>query len=214
MLYEERHTQVNLNRTADYLAFYRQKTAPALQAAGGEPLLLLTGLIGDRGNAFLQISRFADYAAWAKAQAIYVRGREEFVENEEVRLLRSIASRPKKIIPPEDKRPVYGYRRLFINPADLDKFVEYSEKGVWPLYEATDCPVFGLFSPVWVTNPLEIVLMGSYRGPGHWEDTRFVKGKPEGVDQTIWENGRELGKKRNQLSIRGSWVRLWQSHAI
>ncbi len=33
--------------------------------------------------------------------------------------------------------------KVFINPGDLSRFAEDSEKGVWPLYEAADCRVFG-----------------------------------------------------------------------
>ena len=145
----------------------------------------------------LQISRFPDHDTWTNAQKSYSSFRGNSVENEEVRLLKSIASRPKAVIPPADKRPVYGYRKLFINPEDLAKFVEYSEKGVWPLYEACDCPVFGLFSPCWATYPQEIILMGSYRGPGHWEETRFPSGKPPHLNPQVWENGIEMNRKRS-----------------
>ncbi len=214
MIYEERYTVTALGETSEYLQFYRQTIAQAVKTSGGEPLLLLTGLIGDRGNAVLQISRFSDYSVWQDAQKYYSTGREKFVDSEEVRLLKSIASRPKSVIPPEDKRPVYGYRKLFIHPENLEKFVVYSEKGVWPLYEACDCPVFGLFSPLWATNPLEIILMGSYRGPGHWEETRFPAGKPANVNQKLWETGTEMNLRRSSLIVRGSWVRLWKAHEI
>ncbi len=214
MIYEERYTTTILGETAGYLKYYKEVIARAIKESGGEPLLLLTGLIGDRGNAVLQISRFSDYAIWQDIQNTYMTGRTKLVENEEVRLLKSIASRPKARIPLEDARPVYGYRKLFIDPENLSKFVEYSEKGVWPLYEACDCPVFGLFSPVSGTNPLEIILMGSYRGPGHWEETRFLGDKPEHINQQIWETGREMNLKRSALSVSGSWVRLWKSHEI
>ncbi len=213
-LYEERFTQVALGATGDYLKYYREHIVPFLSANKGRALLVLTGLIGDPANSVLQISRFQDLDSWQKAQKTFPNTGKNLVENESVRLLRSIASRPKAVIPKEDHRPVYGYRRLFIDPGDLDKFVEYSEKGVWPLYEACDCPVFGLFSPVWATNPLEIVLMGSYRGPGHWEETRFISGKPANVSDEIWETGRDMNIKRSRLSVRGSWVRLWTSHEI
>ena len=214
MIYEERYTVTALGETIEYLQFYRQTIAPAVKTSGGEPLLLLTGLIGDMGNAVLQISRFSDYSVWQDAQKYYSTGREKFVDSEEVRLLKSIASRPKSVIPLEDKRPVYGYRKLFIRRENLEKFVIYSEKGVWPLYEACDCPVFGLFSPLWATNPLEIILMGSYRGPGHWEETRFSAGKPANVNHKLWETGTEMNLKRSALSVRGSWVRLWKAHEI
>jgi len=185
-----------------------------MQSAGGQVLVLLTGLIGDCGNAFLQITGFSDLGSWQAAQESLTSGRDELLQSEEVRLLRPVASRPKESIPPEDRRPVYSYRRLFINPADLPKFVQYSEDGVWPLYEASDCRILGLWTPLAATNPLELILMAGYHGPAHWEETRFFRGKPEGLDQGLWERGRSLGRQRNQLSVRGTWVRLWRAHEL
>ncbi len=215
MIYEERYTTTTVRGTRDYIDFFRQKTAPAFRATGGEPMLLLQGMIGDRGNAVLQISKFPDVGAWEKAQrGITEGGREEIVESDEVRLLKSVASRPKPVIPKEDARPVYSYRKLFINPADLSKFVDDSEHGVWPLYESADCRVFGLFTTVAATNPLELILMTGYKGAWHWEDTRFIEGKPKDIDQKTWEQGRGRVANRSELSVRGSWVRLWRAHAI
>ncbi len=214
MIYEERFTIAEMTRARDYLNFCRETMCPTVEAAGGQVLVLLTGLIGDQGNAFLQITGFSDLASWQAAQEVLTVGREELVESEEVRLLRPVASRPKTVIPPEDRRAVYSYRRLFISPADLARFVEYSEEGVWPLYEAADCRILGLWTPLAATNPLELVLMTGYHGPGHWEETRFYRGKPEGLDEGLWERGRTLGRQRNQLSMRGTWVRLWRSHDI
>jgi len=214
MLYEERYTTIYVGRVRDYLHFCRDKMSPAMQSAGGKVLVLLTGLIGDPNNAVLQITGFSDLASWQAAQESLTAGRDEFVQSEEVRLLRPIASRPKEVIPPEDRRPVYGYRRFFINPADLSKFVECSEDGVWPLYEAVDCRILGLWTPLPATNPLEIVLMAGYHGPGHWEETRFFQGKPEGLDEELWERGQNLNRQRGQLSVRGSWVRLWRAYQL
>lgn len=214
MIYEERYTTTTLQSgTRDYLELTRERTFPAVRKAGGEPMLLLTGMIGDCGNAVLQICRYPDAAIWQAAQPhITTPGREILVDTEEVRLLRSVASRPKTVMPPEDRRPVYSYRKLFINPADLPAFVEDSEKGVWPLYEGADCRVFGLFTTLAGINPLELVLMTGYKGAWHWEETRFAGGKPADVDQKVWEQGRGLGASRSQLGVRGSWVRLWRAH--
>ena len=185
---------------------------PHLKATGGQTLCLLSGLIGDRNNSFLQVTGFEDSAAWELAQKTMPEERNEFIEQEEVRLLRPIASRPKAVIPREDRRPVYGYRRFFINPEDLPQFVRYSEEGVWPLYEAMDCRVLGLFSPIASIYPMEIVLMTGYYGPGHWETTRINRGKPEGMEDSFWEHGRDITIKRSDLLVRGTLVRLWQAH--
>lgn len=214
MIYEERFTIVNIARVRDYLDFCHETMCPAMKSAGGQVLCLLTGLIGDLGNAFLQITGFSELDSWRAAQESLTTGRDELVESEEVRLLRTVASRPKAVIPPEDRRPVYSYRRLFITPSDLPEFVRCSEDGVWPLYEAADCRILGLWTPVSATNPLELVLMTGYHGPSHWEETRFYSGRPEGIDEGLWEQGRTLGARRGQLSVRGSWVRLLRAHDI
>ncbi len=212
MIYEERYTIANSATARDYLNFCRETMCPKMKSAGGQVICLLSGLIGDMGNAFLQITGFADLSAWQTAQDGLTTDRDKLVENEQIRLLRPVASRPKAEIPPEDRRPCYSYRRLFINPDDLPKFVEYSEKGVWPLYESADCRILGLFTTIAATNPLELVLMTGYHGPGHWEETRFYSGKPAGIDEGIWEQGRAAGRQRGELSVRGSWVRLWRAH--
>ena len=195
MVYEERYTLTVVRGTRDYLTLFREKMMPKIRAAGGEPLLFLTGMVGDRDNAVLQITRFPDLAAWERAQKDLATSRDKIVESDEVRLLRSVTSRPKTIIPPEDRRPCYSYRKLFINPADLPQFVEDSEKGVWPLYEAADCRVFGLFTTVAATSPLELILMTGYRSPGHWWETRFVEGKPSGIDSKTWEQSQTTGNE-------------------
>lgn len=214
MIYEDRHTLTNPGQVRNYLSFCRDKMHPAMQSTGGQVICLATGFIGDPNTAVLQITGFPDLASWQAAQEKLAAGRDEFVHSEEVRLLRPIASRPKKVIPPEDRRAVYGYRRMFINPADLSKFVEYCEQGVWPLYEAVDCRILGLWTPLATTNPLEILLMAGYHGPGHWEETRFLHGKPEGIDEALWERGQTMGRQRGQLSVRGSWVRLWRAYQL
>ena len=214
MIYEERYTIANLAATRDYPDFCRETMFPKVQSAGGQILVLLSGLIGDMGNAFLQITGFADLDTWQTAQDGLTINRDKLVESEQTRLLRAVASRPKTALPPEDRRPCYSYRRLFINPNDLPKFVKYSEEGVWPLYERADCRVLGLFTTVAATNPLELVLMTGYHGPGHWEETRFYSGKPAGIDDGIWEQGRTAGRQRGTLSVQGSWVRLLRAHDL
>jgi hypothetical protein len=213
-IYEERFTDVRVRTARDYVQLYRATLAPRLRAAGGEPLLLLTGLIGDRDNSILQVTRFPDMAAWQKAQEALGTERQGIVEADTVRLLRSVASRPKAAIPLEDRRECYSYRKLFISASDLAQFVEDSEKGVWPLYEAADCRVFGLFTTVAATNPLELVLMTGYHSPAHWWETRFVEGRPQSIDDKLWEGSRRRQANRGQLGVRGSWVRLWRPHEI
>jgi hypothetical protein len=137
------------------------------------------------------------------------------IEEEEVRLLRGIASRPTgEAIPMEDRRASFGYRRFFIDRENLGEFVRCSEEGVWPLYHAAGCRVLGLWTPLAATAPMEIILMTGYDGPGHWQETRFFTGKPEGIDEEVWTKGRELGAARGAMMVRSSWVRIFRAHPI
>jgi len=215
MIYEERYTTTGVRASQDYLAICRKELLPAVRARGGRVLCVTTGLVGDPVNSFLQMTAFEDLAAWQRAQDVYASGREELVDSEQVRLLRPVAYLPTgDEILAEDRRASFGYRRFFIAPDSLDEFVRCSEEGVWPLYHAAGCRILGLWTPLAATEPMEIVLMTGYHGPGHWEETRFFTGKPEGIDETLWTKGRELGAARNAMLVGSSWVRLFQAHPI
>jgi len=214
MIYEDRLTMADSRKARDYLALCREKTLPAVRSAGGQVLCLVTGLVGEPASASRQMTGFADLDAWQSAQEVYTTGREEMVESEEVRLLRQVAYLPRGVPSPEDRRACFGYRRFFIRRANLDRFVHCSEEGVWPLYHAADCRILGLWTPLAVTDPMEILLMTGYHGPGHWEETRFPSGKPEGIDEGVWQRGRELGAERNGLLVGSTWVRLFRAHDV
>jgi len=94
MIYEERFTHVSITKVREYVELCRDKTIPALKTAGGRTICLLSGLIGDRGNTFLQVTGFEDSSAWNLAQKTMLVERNDLIEQEEVRLLKPIASRP------------------------------------------------------------------------------------------------------------------------
>ena len=207
MIYEERYTTLKMHGLDDYLKLYRENKLPLIQSFGGQVICFSNGLIGDPNNAIFQITGFPDIDSWQNAQRGLTTGREELVESEEVRLLKRVTSRPKEPMPPEDRRNYYTYRRLFINPDDLEEFVNYSEN-YWPAHEAMDARMLGVWTPIAVTNPLEIVLMSGYNGPAHWEQTRSPGGSMyQDLDPELRNRGINMTKRRN-LSVRGSWVRL------
>ncbi len=214
MIYEDRYTVVDDKKVRDYLELCRKKKIPAIRSAGGQVLCLANGLVGEPGNTFRQMTGFTDIEAWQAAQEVYTTDREEMVESEQVRLLTQVAYLPDGVPSPEDRRACYSYRRFFIRRADRDRFVETSEKGVWPLYHAADCRILGLWTTLAAIDPMEILLMAGYHGPGHWEETRFIHGKPEGIDDKVWENGRAMGAERNTLRVGSTWVRLFRAHDI
>ncbi len=204
-IYELKHTTLQSGVLDEYL---RQNGQSGLTQKVGKTLCVLTGLIGYPPEEILQVTRYPGVDAWQQAQSnVPDIG---LAEKEEVRLMRSISSRPKEVVPPEDRRAVYGYRRFFIKPSDLEEFVHCSEKGIWPRGEAQGVCVLGLWATLAATDPLEVVLLTGYHGPAHWEETRDSREIPPNFDRQVWETSRELGARRRQLSIR-SWVCLMRA---
>ena len=208
MIYEDRYTLVDDRKGRDYRDLCREKMLPAIGSAGGQVLCLATGLVGEPANAFVQMTGFADLDSWHAAQEVFLSDREEMIETERVRLLRQVAYLPDGVPALEDRRACYSYRRFFIRRAVLHRFVRCSEEGVWPLYYAADCRMLGLWTTLAVADPMEVLLMAGYHGPGHWEETRFFHGKPDGIDDEVWRKGREMGAERNSLRVGSTSVRL------
>ena len=204
MIYEERNITLRLGRLQDYLQYFRDDLRPGLNDAGGRVVRLLGGLIGDPPTQLLQITAYEQLANWHDAQNCFLKERSEYVDREEVRLLRSVASRPKDPVSPKDSRPIYAYRRLFITPEGLPEFVRCSEEGVWPCMEVLGARVLGLWTTVAATEPFEIILATGYKDFAHWEDTRFDRVLPQGIDKELWEHGRALGVLRRQLTLTSS----------
>jgi hypothetical protein len=207
MLYEERTTQVGQGAIAEYVRWHRQDHRGVVHDNGGRVLCMMSGLIGAPATEVLQVTRFPDFEAWERSQSVASAKRAELVDSEEVRLLRAIAARPKEGLPDEDRRAVYGYRRFFTRASDLEEFAYCSGDGVWPRIEAQGACILGLWTTVASTEPQEVVLLTGYHGPAHWEETRGNLPMPEGFDPELWERGRRLGARRNELTLK-SWVKL------
>lgn len=213
MIYEERRIVTKRGKTEEYIERFREQTTSSPESEQGEVLRLVAGLIGAPATELLAVSRFPDVAAWERAQGRLSLDQMDVVESEDVRLLRAIASRPKAVIPAEDSRAVYGYRRFWIDPSDLDDFVRYSEEGIWPRVEAQGACILGLWTLVASTVPLEIVLMTGYHGPAHWEQTRSNQPLPPGFDEQAVEQSRQMYISRYELPLR-SWVQLMRNVEI
>ena len=211
LIYEERRTFVEKSRRDEFIRTARDRLSEAGQASNGQVLCLLSGMIGDPSNDFLRITRYDDLNSWESAQGSSELGVGSLVSGEEVRLLKPISSRPRDVIPSEDRRAIYGYRRIFISPEDLDEFVHCSEEGIWPRIESQGARVLGLWTTVAASDPTEIVLMTGYHSPGHWDETRYDGYRPDHVDEELWDKEAPLRKRREEMAIR-SWVRLMRAH--
>ena len=213
MIYEQRQT-LSRSKSADaYLEYCKTDYWPKLKSEGGQPLCLLSGLIGDPTNQYLQITGFENVQAWEIAQNKLSPSPQNIVESESVRLLKPIASRPKPQVPQEDRRAVYGFRRFFINPEDLSDFVNSSENGIWPRIESQGACILGLWTTIAATQPMEILLLTGYYSPSHWEETRATSRQQDNVDQTLRQQESPLRDRRVDISQR-TWVRLMRAHEI
>ena len=211
MIYEERRTLTHAKSAADYLEYCQTDLWPKLKAESGQPICLLSGLIGDPANQYLQVTEFEDAQAWEVAQNSVPPSPHEMVVSESVRLMQSIASRPKTQMPKEDQRAVYGCRQFLINPADLLDFVNSSQNGIWPRIESQGARVLGLWSTVAVTQPMEILLLTGYHSPTHWEETRVTSSQQTSVDEEVRQQESPLRNRRLDISQK-TWVRLMQAH--
>ena len=213
MIFEERRTVVGPGRLDDYISVCHAHLWPSIRASGGKVICLLSGLIGDPQNELVQITSWRSLYAWEKGQTATRADLPGMYQSEQVRLLRPIASRPKSVIPERDRRPYYGFRRFFIDPADMDEFVHCSEDGIWPRIEAMGASILGLWTPTAATSPMEIVLATGYHSPSHWEQTRYEGTRPLGVDRELWDKENALRRRRVELAHR-SWVCLMRAHDL
>lgn len=210
IIYEQRQVTLRTNGLAAYVAYAKEQVWPDLNRQGARVLCLLHGLIGQPEEEVMQITRFPDWDTWNVCQLSRTTSESGLVEEEEVRLLKAVASRPKHQVPPEDRRAVYGYRRYFIRPGDLADFAHFGENGVWPRIESQGACILGLWSTVADTDPLEVILLTGYHGPGHWEETRVTRPKPEEVDPGLWHGDLELRVRRENMTLK-TWVCLMQA---
>jgi len=207
-LFEERRTTLAAGAFKDYETLSRETLWPSQSKHGGRVLCRLCGHMGEPAPFLVTLTAYPDFSAWQAAQAAGLPDRfYDLVEAEEVRLLRAITSRPKRPVPREDRRPLYGYRRFFFRNRDLDEVADLSENGVWPRFESHGCAVLGLWTPTAATDPQEVILITGYHSLAHWEETRLNQTMPEGFDPKLWELGREAALARGRLTLR-SWVTM------
>ena len=123
MVSEERKTIIKKGSESKYLSICKNQVWPSLKSNGGEVIRLMRGLIGLSPITLAQITSYNDIHSWDGSQDLWPSLREQFVERESVRLLKPVSQRPKKMIPIEDRRPIYGYRKFIISPDDLSQLV-------------------------------------------------------------------------------------------
>ncbi len=201
MLAEERKTIIKKSELSEYLAYCRSTVWPSIRTAGGQILCVVGGVIGKPKTHLVQITSFNNFDDLKTSQGAWAVDRSEFIEHEAVSLLQSISTRPKEIIPPEDRRPFYGLRKFYISSSNVKEFVECSEDGIWPRMEKMGASIIGMWTTLSSTTPTEITLLTGYNSPTHWEQTRFDSIKSNELQDQIWDREEALRNRRNDITL-------------
>ena len=220
-VYEGRRVLTKAGGFSEYLSIVEEHIWPEIKKTGGQPLVLLNGLIRDPVEETLLITGFSDIDHWQAAQEIMVirtegkketaRYRSEIVVEESVELMAPSPYRPDSQPLAENRRPIYGARRFTIDPADLADFERYSYEGVWPSMDEMGHRVLGQFHPMEVTDSFAVLNLAGYWSPAHWYETRSANDPASGTSNEARQAANTLGLARKKL-VKHSFVRLMTSH--
>ena len=94
---------------------------------------------------------------------------------------------------------VYVLRTWSIKPGTWREFQQLSDEGVWPAIEAAGAKIIGLWTTI-IGDGNEVVLVTRYDDLDMWQRTRFSEPAPEGVDDKLWQKGREAVMERQALT--------------
>ena len=200
MITEERLIHLNPGQLQQYLDLIRNNISPSIRASGGRIVCLLQGLVGSPNTKLIQMTQYENIEAWQLAQGAWTAQREEYIVRESIRILKPISSRPKEIVPPEDRRAIYGYRKFIISPSSLAEFTVCSEEGIWPRLEKEGACVLGMWSNAESVSPSEVILLTGYHSLAHWEATRFPIESP-GENNDLWNRESALRSRREELTL-------------
>ena len=212
MIFEERRLRLNQSSQVDisgikkYLSLFREDIRPKIEEKNGKVICLLQGIVGNPTNELLQITRFPDLNIYQQMQPLLNNKGVSLLESKEVRLFKSITSRPKDLLPIEDRRPIYSDRRFFIRNYDVEKCADLSENVIWPLYEAWGCRVLGLFTTFVTSEIQEVMMFAGYNSIAHWEETRNIgfSTRPKMIPQKIWKEGKKAVVNRAEFTLRST----------
>ena len=201
MITEERRVNLSREQLPQYIDLVRHTISPSIRASGGRVLCLLQGLIGSPSTTLIQMTQYEDIDSWQLAQGAWTVNREQFAIQESTRILKPISSRPKNLVPPEDRRTIYGYRKFIISPASVSEFAACSEEGIWPRLESEGACILGMWSNAESVSPAEVILLTGYNSLAHWESTRFSPGSPD-ENNDLWNRESALRTRREDLTIK------------
>ena len=211
-IFEERRlrlkqsSQIDISGIKKYLSLFHGDIRPRIEENNGKTICVLQGIVGSPTNELLQITRFPDFNTYQQMQNILDNKGASLLESKEVRLFKSMTSRPKDPFPIEDSRPIYSDRRFFVRNYDINKCADLSENVIWPLYEAWGCRVLGLFTTIVPTEIQEVMMFAGYNSIAHWEETRNIgfAPRPKTIPQKIWKKGKKAVINRAELTLRST----------
>jgi hypothetical protein len=96
---------------------------------------------------------------------------------------------------------IYTMRTFLVDRANVRRFVELSEGGVWPALEHRDGRALGLWLVV-IGGQERILLMTRYESLAHWQGTRaWPEGETRGAPpEDVARRGRDAGLERSGMT--------------
>ena len=215
LLYDERRITLRPGVFPSYRRWALHELWPALLAAGHSPVCLLNGLIGKTADEVILIVGFQHFEARQAAQSLFAGDgpsapTRRLVVEEEVKI---ILAHPERAPPlnAEDRRPIYGVRRWWIQPEDWEEFFRLSLEGIWPAMDHMGHYVLGMFrdSATPQSGRLECVNLAGYEDAHMWQDTRNPAAHD--VPSELLMALETKGRARNALVLE-SYVCLMSAH--
>jgi len=199
MVTEERIITFKEKGLEDYLTISKGNILPSLRSTGGKVLCMLKGLVGRTPDSLTQLTFFENLESWQTSQGAWITDNDGLIQNQTVRLLRTLGSRPnpKVTVPPEQRRLIYQYESSTISPTDFSEFILCNEEGVWPEVEKKGASVLGMWALSSTTSPVEIITLTGYETVSHWEELHFRDMTQQ--DDNIWSRELQLTQRLKSI---------------
>ncbi len=177
----------------------------ASRELGGAVYLLCSGMIGLASDEGILIRTGSDDGPNGDGSAASIVTGSVFQDWGSERLSPTV--RPLDATPPREPG-VYAHRWFWLKPEHLDEFLQLSEHGIWPYFEADGCEIIGLWRGDDDGSLRRLLLITRYPSVAHWERTRLQSPVvPPGADAQLYRQAQDAGRSRAAITEK-SIVRL------
>lgn len=206
MIFEERKTSLFPEKTHTYLKMCRDNVWQSIRSSNGSIICSANGLIGNPQTDILQIIAYPDIESWQTSQGAWSSIENSSIKKESVRILRPINSESKSMIPPEERKNIYEYKLITIDPIYLNEFTTCFNEAIYPNFKSFDISFLGIWTSAASTNPLEIMQMTGYNHVSHWEQSRLQLSSLNDKANELWDRENALRDRLEEITLESSIV--------